>query len=209
MSKPIAIDSSKGAHALSLAPDPHQDKFTMTVTGFWIYLMTDCLIFASLFATYGILHYNTFGGPSTSEVYDLTTAFLETMVLLLSSVTCGFAMLSAVHNKKLAALIWLSLTFILGAAFVATELTEFTHFIHEGNSWRRSAFLSSFFTLVGTHGLHVSVGLFWMAIMAIQIAVFGITVDTFRRLSLLTMFWHFLDLVWIFIFTFVYLIGVM
>jgi cytochrome o ubiquinol oxidase subunit 3 len=204
MSHSIPLDSSHSG-----APDTHQDFFTMRITGFWIYLMTDCLIFATLFATYGVLHKENFGGPTTSEVYSLKTAFFETMVLLLSSVACGFAMLSSVQSKKNAAVMWLIITFLLGATFVATELTEFTHLVLEGNGWTKSAFLSSFFTLVGTHGLHVSVGLFWMLVMIVQVAVMGVTVDTFRRLGLLTMFWHFLDLVWIFIFTFVYLIGVL
>lgn len=103
---------------------------------------------------------------------------------------------------------WLLVSFLLGASFVAIELTEFTHLVREGNSWERSAFLSAFFTLVGTHGLHVSVGLVWMIVMMVQVYLVGITVDTFRRLVVFSLFWHFLDLVWIFIFTFVYLMGV-
>lgn len=189
-------------------PDPHQDTFSKVFLGFWTYLMTDCLLFASLFATYAILHNNTFGGPSSRELYSLPTTFAETMILLFSSVTCGFAVLSSLKNKKNQVIAWLVVTFLLGASFVAIELHEFTHLVQEGNSWKRSAFLSSFFTLVGTHGLHVSIGLFWMLVMMIQVHLFSITVDTFRRLVLFSLFWHFLDLVWIFIFTFVYLMGV-
>lgn len=189
-------------------PDPHQDTFSKTVLGFWIYLMTDCLIFGSLFATYAVLHNNTFGGPSSRELYSLSTSFAETMILLCSSVTCGFAMLSALKDKKNLIILWLAVSFILGASFVAIELHEFTHMVQEGNSWRRSAYLSSFFTLVGTHGLHVSIGLFWMAVMMVQVFILGVTVNTFRRLVVFSLFWHFLDLVWIFIFTFVYLMGV-
>lgn len=189
-------------------PDPHQDSFSKTVLGFWIYLMTDCLLFATLFATYAVLHNSTFGGPSSQELFSLSTAFIETMILLFSSVTCGFAMLSAVRNKKNSVIFWLAITFLLGTSFVATELTEFTHMVHEGNTWTKSAFLSAFFTLVGTHGLHVSAGLLWMAAMIGQLFFYDITTVTFRRLVVFSLFWHFLDLVWIFIFTFVYLMGV-
>lgn len=189
-------------------PDPHQDNYSKTILGFWIYLMTDCILFATLFATYAVLHNGTFGGPSSKELFQLDTAFIETMILLVSSVTCGFAVIAAVKGNKNAILTWLAITFILGASFVAIELHEFSALVAEGNSWQRSAFLSSFFTLVGTHGLHVSVGLLWIIVMAAQVFYQGITIDTFRRLVCFSLFWHFLDLVWIFIFTFVYLLGV-
>lgn len=189
-------------------PDPHQDTYSKVTLGFWMYLMTDCILFATLFTTYAVLHNSTFGGPSSKELFSLTTSFAETMILLFSSVTCGFAMLSAVQGKKTKVLIWLAVAFLLGASFIAFELNEFNHFVQEGNSWHRSAFLSSFFTLVGTHGLHVSFGLLWMLVMMGQVFWVGITVDTFRRLVVFSLFWHFLDLVWIFIFTFVYLMGV-
>ena len=189
-------------------PDPHQDTFSRVVLGFWMYLMTDCLLFTTLFTTYAVLHYNTFGGPSPGDLFSLTTSFAETMILLFSSVMCGLAMLSAVKGRTNHVIGWLALTFILGASFIAIELHEFSHLAAEGNSWTRSAFLSSFFTLVGTHGLHVSFGLIWMFVMMLQVHVKGITVTTFRRLVTFSLFWHFLDLVWIFIFTFVYLMGV-
>jgi cytochrome o ubiquinol oxidase subunit 3 len=189
-------------------PDPHQDAFSRTTQGFWIYLMTDCLLFAALFCTYAVLHTQTFGGPSSQQLFSLSTAFTETMILLFSSVTCGFGMLSALRNKKNAVVAWLALSFLLGASFIVMELTEFTHLVQDGHSWRKSAFLSSFFTLVGTHGLHVSIGLLWMAVMMVQVFLLGVTIETFRRLVVFSLFWHFLDLVWIFIFTFVYLMGV-
>ncbi len=189
-------------------PDPHQDSFSKAVLGFWIYLMTDCLLFGSFFATYAVLHDSTFGGPTSKDLFDLTTAFIETMILLASSVTCGFGVLSAVKNRKNYAIAWFAVTFLLGASFVALELREFTHLVKEGHSWKASAFLSSFFSLVGTHGLHVSFGLLWMAVMMLQLHFQGITINTFRRLVIFSMFWHFLDLIWIFIFTFVYLMGV-
>lgn len=204
----LTIHHAPEAHPDTSTPDPHQDAYSRTVLGFWMYLMTDCLVFATLFCTYAVLHNNIFGGPSSRDIFDLTTAFTETMILLFSSVTCGFAVLSSLRNAPGKTIFWLAVSFALGASFIALELTEFSHLAREGGSWQRSAFLSSFFTLVGTHGLHVSVGLFWMAVMIVQIFLAGITVYTFRRLVVFSMFWHFLDVVWIFIFTFVYLMGV-
>lgn len=189
-------------------PDPHQDTYSSDVLGFWMYLMSDCILFGTLFATYAVLHTSTFGGPSGKDLFSLSTAFIETMILLLSSVTCGFAVLASIKRTKTEVLGWLAATFALGAVFISLELHEFYELASEGNDWTRSAFLSSFFTLVGTHGLHVSVGMLWIAVMLYQVAYTGITAITFKRLVLFSMFWHFLDLIWIFIFTFVYLEGV-
>lgn len=188
-------------------PDPHQDTYSKTVLGFWMYLMTDCILFATLFVTYAVLRHETFGGPSGRELFSLPFVFAETMILLCSSVTCGFAMLASLKNDKKRILLWLLATFALGASFIGMEISEFYGLAEEGNSWKRSAFLSSFFTLVGTHGLHVTVGLYWMLVMMGQVFFLGVTVDTFRRLTVFSLFWHFLDVVWIFIFTFVYLMG--
>ncbi len=190
-------------------PDPHQDVFAKNVFGFWLYLMTDCLLFGTLFCTYGVLVHSTFGGPGTKELFKIGEAFAETMLLLFSSVTCGLAVLASLKNKKRAVLFWLTVTLLLGASFVAIELHEFSSLVQEGNSWEKSAFLSSFFALVGTHGTHVSFGLLWIVVMLGQVAYQGINSDTFRRLVIFSMFWHFLDLIWIFIFTFVYLMGVL
>lgn len=189
-------------------PDPHQDVFSKNTFGFWMYLMTDCLLFATLFCTYAVLRTSTFGGPSSKELFELPTALAETLILLVSSFTCGMAMLSALQNSKGKIIGWLAITFLLGAAFLTLELNEFIHFVREGNSWTRSAFLSSFFTLVSMHGLHITVGLFWLIVMLLQVYFMGVTTTTFRRLAIFSLFWHFLDLVWIFIFTFVYLMGV-
>ena len=210
MSKPLTIhhQDTLEPYPDTHLPDQHQDTFSKTTLGFWIYLMTDSLLFATLFCTYAVLHNETFDGPSARDLFSLSTAFSETMILLLSSVTCGLGMLSALRNKKNQVIAWLAVSFLLGASFVAIELTEFTHLFQEGNSWQRSAFLSSFFALVSTHGLHVSFGLLWMVVMMAQVFRRGVTVITFRRLITFSMFWHFLDLVWIFIFTFVYLMGV-
>ncbi|MDR3623613.1 MAG: cytochrome o ubiquinol oxidase subunit III [Chlamydiales bacterium] len=188
-------------------PDPHQDTFSKTILGFWIYLMSDCILFATLFTTYAVLHDSTFGAPGSHELFSVPTSLAETLILLTSSFTCGFALLAACKNKKGHILFWLSISFLLGLTFITLELTEFKHFIHAGYAWDRSAFLSSFFTLVGTHGLHVSFGLLWMVVMMVQLVVHGLNPTIFRRLVCFSMFWHFLDLVWIFIFTLVYLIG--
>lgn len=178
-----------------------------TFLGFWIYLMTDCILFGTLFATYIVLHQNTFGGPGAGELFDMPFVLIETLILLTSSFTCGLAMI-AVRNKniKLTTLLF-SLTFALGATFLGMELYEFSHLISEGNSWQRSGFLSSFFTLVGTHGLHIAIGLLWLLVMGWQLLKRGFTNGTVRRFTLFSMFWHFLDIIWIFIFTFVYLMG--
>jgi len=204
----MTIYHTPEAHPDLSTPDPHQDAYSRSILGFWTYLMTDCLLFGSLFTTYAVLHLNTFGGPGAKELFSLPEAFIETMLLLFSSVTCGLAMLALLKMNKTQALGWLLITFILGAAFIGMEIREFHHLIEGGNSFTRSAFLSSFFTLVGTHGAHVTTGLIWVLVMIAQILHYGITVDTFRRLAVFSMFWHFLDLIWIFIFTFVYLMGV-
>lgn len=201
MTESLALPQTK-------VPDPHQDTFSKTIFGFWVYLMTDSLLFGTLFVTYGVLHNNTFGGPSTHELFTLPMALAETIVLLISSFTCGLGLLAAVRNKRKALLGWFSIAFLMGLSFVVMELTEFTDLVREGHTWEKSAFLSSFFTLVGTHGLHVSIGLLWMIVLMAQVVWQGVTVSTFRRLVCFNMFWHFLDLVWIFIFTFVYLMGV-
>ncbi len=194
------------AHAL-VYPDPNQDTFSKTILGFWIYIMTDCIIFATLFTTYAVLHTSTFGGPGPHQLFELRTPLIETIVLLVSSFTCGLGLLAASRNKRNAIIGWFLLTFLFGLSFVVMEVNEFSHFVHQGHTWQRSAFLSSFFTLVGTHGFHVSIGLLWLVVLVIQLVSRGLNVDTFRRLVCFNMFWHFLDLVWIFIFTFVYLMA--
>lgn len=178
-----------------------------TVLGFWVYLMTDCVLFASLFAVYAVLHRNTYGGPSGHELFRLPYVLIETFALLTSSFTCGLAMLAAQRRAKKEVLLWLGVTFLLGLTFLCLELSEFRNLVHDGNSWRRSGFLSSYFTLVGTHGLHITFGLLWMAIMCVYIWKKGLTDSIRKRLTLLSLFWHFLDVIWIFIFTIVYLYG--
>jgi cytochrome o ubiquinol oxidase subunit 3 len=186
----------------------HNETTARTVFGFWVYLMTDCVLFATLFATYAVLHTGTYGGPSARELFSLPLVLAQTLILLTSSFTCGLIMLATHQQNKARVLAWSSVTFLLGLAFLMMELTEFVHFVYEGNSWARSAFLSSYFTLVSTHGLHITAGLVWIVVMVAQIATRGFTPITFRRLSCFSLFWHFLDVIWIFIFTIVYLMGV-
>lgn len=178
-----------------------------TIFGFWVYLMTDCVLFACLFATYAVLHANTAGGEAAHELFSMPAVLAETLILLTSSFTCGLAMLAVHRGKKSQTLMCLAVTAVLGLAFLFLEVTEFRNLVIEGNSWWRSGFLSSFFTLVGTHGLHILIGLLWMVVMMVRVARAGITHGSVRRLTLLSMFWHFLDVIWIFIFTIVYLMG--
>jgi cytochrome o ubiquinol oxidase subunit 3 len=193
-----------------VAPSPRIVKHDTdkTLLGFWVYLMTDCILFATLFATYIVLQNGTFGGPSGRELFDMPYVLIETLLLLTSSFTCGLAILAAHRGDKSQVLNWFCVTFILGLAFLGMELNEFSHLVHEGNSWARSGFLSAFFTLVGTHGLHIATGLLWMLVLLVQVMRRGLIAGTVKRLMLLSLFWHFLDVVWIFIFTIVYLMGV-
>ncbi len=180
-----------------------------TMLGFWLYLMSDCLIFACLFAVYGVLGRSYAAGPSGADLFDLPLVALNTSMLLLSSITYGFAMLEMQKDRIKSTLIWLFITGLLGAAFIGLELHEFAHLIHEGATPQRSAFLSSFFTLVGTHGLHVTFGILWLIVLMVQVGKLGLTPENKRRLMCLSLFWHFLDVVWIGVFTFVYLMGVL
>lgn len=173
--------------------------------GFWVYLMTDLLMFTILFACYAVLHGNHIGSPSGRELFSLPTALQETLILLTSSFTCGLAMVAARRGNKNLTLLLFAITFILGALFLRIELSEFSKFIHEGHTLQTNAFLSSFFVLVGTHGLHITSGLLWMGITMIYVIKRGLNPHLVRKLSLLSLFWHFLDIVWIFIFTIVYL----
>ncbi|MDY8110219.1 cytochrome o ubiquinol oxidase subunit III [Fulvimarina sp. 2208YS6-2-32] len=177
-----------------------------TMLGFWFYLMSDCLIFAVLFATYGVLAGNYAAGPRPEDIFELHLVAVNTGLLLFSSITYGFAMIAMQARRKALVLLWLGVTGLLGACFLGIELYEFGVMIAEGATPQRSGFLSSFFTLVGTHGLHVAFGLVWLATLMIQIGSRGLIDANRRRVMCLSMFWHFLDVVWIGVFTFVYLI---
>jgi cytochrome o ubiquinol oxidase subunit 3 len=190
------------ANASSL-PDASDEK----AFGFWVYLMTDAIIFALLFATYVVLAANAAGGPTGRELFNLSRTFTETMLLLASSAIFGFATLALDVRDRRAVLLWLALTFLLGAGFVAMEVREFQGMIATGAGPGRSGFLSAFFTLVGTHGLHVSLGLMCILVVAGQVIAKGLSNAVASRLLRLGLFWHFLDIVWIGIFSVVYLPG--
>ncbi|MEO1967187.1 MAG: cytochrome o ubiquinol oxidase subunit III [Sphingomonadaceae bacterium] len=191
-----------------LPKEPHHPDGHSTMLGFWIYLMSDCLLFAGLFATFAVLEHSYAGGPGPKELFELPLVALNTAMLLFSSITYGFAMLVMERGKKNATLIWLGITGLFGLAFLSIEMQEFAGLIAEGATPQSSAFLSAFFTLVGTHGLHVTLGTIWLVTLMVQVAQKGLIPANRRRLMCLSMFWHFLDIVWIGVFTFVYLMGV-
>lgn len=199
---------SQKEHAPTLTVEnSFQDK---TVFGFWVYLMTDLVLFATLFATYGVLRHSTAGGPDGHELFSLPYVLIETLALLTSSFTSGLGLLAAHAGRRRQVIIWFSITFLLGGLFLGLELSEFAKLAHEGHSWRQSAFLSAFFTLVGTHGAHITCGLLWMAVLLARTIRFrgtALSAKLVKQLTLLSLFWHMLDVVWIFIFTIVYLIG--
>jgi len=204
------ITANSGAHGANdssrfYVTEHHPENGTLL--GFWLYLMSDCLVFASLFATYAVLGRNYAGGPTGSEIFELPLVALNTAFLLLSSITYGFAMLAMQKKQVKATLVWLGITGVLGACFLSCELYEFVHLIHEGAGPDRSGFLTSFFALVATHGLHVTFGIIWLVTLMTQVGKHGLTSANKRRLMCLSMFWHFLDVVWIGVFTFVYLMG--
>jgi cytochrome o ubiquinol oxidase subunit 3 len=186
----------------------HHDASGLKSFGFWVYIMTDCILFGTIFSAFLVLSSNYAGGVTGRDIFELKGVLVETFCLLFSSITYGFAMVGMHQGKKGLVQFWLAITFLLGAAFLYFELNEFHHLVVEGHDWSHSAFLSAFFTLVSTHGLHVTFGLLWMVIMMVQVAKRGLDDNTRLRLSLLSIFWHFLDIIWIFVFTTVYLMGV-
>jgi cytochrome o ubiquinol oxidase subunit 3 len=193
-----------------LAPTPAaatSERSGITGFGFYLYLLSDCIIFATLFAAFAVLHRSVADGPGGAQLFDLRNAFVETACLLTSSVTCGMAMLASDRRRVMPALAALAVTFVLGAAFLSLELTEFAHMVSEGAGPGRSAFLSAFFTLVSTHGLHVTAGLAWLLVLCVQLLQKGFSEDVVRRMFCFSLFWHVIDIVWIAVFSFVYLIG--
>ena len=213
MASAIPIDTAfldpEGKPLFHLAHEPHHPEGSSTMLGFWLYLMSDCLIFACLFATYAVLGSSYAAGPGPKDLFDLPLVALNTAMLLFSSITYGFAMLAMENNRVATTQGWLAITGLFGLAFLCIELYEFHHLILEGATPMRSGFLSAFFTLVGTHGLHVTFGLIWLVTLMTQVAKKGLIPANQRRLMCLSMFWHFLDVIWIGVFTFVYLMGML
>ncbi|HZX76914.1 cytochrome o ubiquinol oxidase subunit III [Lysobacter sp.] len=206
MADSIALTREDGAPVFLDTQGRHHPQ-NGTLLGFWIYLLSDLMVFACLFATFGVLGRSFAAGPSGADLFDLKLIAVNTAVLLLSSITYGFAMIAMQNRQKNDVIGWLAVTGVLGLAFLGIEVYEFHHLIHLGAGPQRSAFLSSFFALVGTHGLHVLFGVIWLVTLCIQVRKHGLTRANTRRVACLSMFWHFLDVVWIGVFTFVYLMG--
>lgn len=185
----------------------HFEVTTNTIFGFWIYLMTDFILFATLFASYAVLHDSTFGGPPAREILSIPYSMAETLVLLTSSFTCSLAIMSVTRDQKKRMAAWFAVTFLLGLAFLIMVGIEFGSMIHEGNTWQRNAFLSSYFTLIGTHALHIVFGLLFIIVFVWQGLKRGLIPIVTRRLTCLSMFWFFSYIVWIFMYTIVYLMG--
>jgi len=186
----------------------HTDTVEIQTFGFWIYLMSDLVLFSTIFATFAVVGHNYAGGPTGKDLFHLPYLFGETMCLLVSSATYGLTMLAAHGGRKARVLLGLIVTFLLGLGFISMEIHEFRSMILDGNGPEQSGFLSAFFTLVGTHGTHVAFGLIWIAVMVGQVAAKGLTKPVRSRLMRLSMFWHFLDIVWVGVFSMVYLMGV-
>ncbi|MGG1312754.1 MULTISPECIES: cytochrome o ubiquinol oxidase subunit III [Cohnella] len=197
------------AHAGNHGHDGHHDLESLRLMGFWIFLITDCILFGTLFATFAVLRENTAAGPTGSEMFEMAGIIAETFILLTSSFTSGLALLSMNRGDKKGLIGWLAVTAALGACFIGLELNEFVHLVHEGVTISTSAYWSAFYTLVSTHGIHVTIGLFWMIAIMIQLGRHGITPVTRRKVNVIGLYWHFLDVVWIFVFTVVYMLEVM
>ena len=194
----------KNSHASF--PDTHHDASSNTLFGFWIYLMTDFILFAALFAVYAVLYTGMEGGPSAKQFFDLPSALASTLILLTGSFSCGMALLSIPTNRA-RTIAWFALTFLLGAAFLGLEIADFKGLLEKGYTWKTNASFSSYFVLIGTHGLHIVFGLLFTLVFIVQLLLRGFTDAVVRRLTCLSLFWFFSYVVWIFMFTIVYLIG--
>lgn len=205
----LTDDPHDAAHAGVDHPEDDHDHDTGTMLGFWIYLMSDCLIFGILFAVYAVLGQNFAAGPAPADLFEIDKILLATVFLLLSSITYGFAVINMQQRNQSVMVIWLVITGALGLGFLTMSVLEFQHLYHLGAGPGASAFLSSFWFLVGTHGLHVTAGVIWLVVLLVQVQMHGLTAENQRRILCLSLFWHFLDLIWIGVFSFVYLIGVL
>jgi cytochrome aa3-600 menaquinol oxidase subunit 3 len=189
----------------SLPLEYQTEQNRLNILGFWIFLGAEIVLFATLFATYSVLKARYAGGPTPNDLFEIKGILTETILLLTSSFTCGLAIFEMRRNNRNGLVAWMIITLLLGAGFVFMEITEFINYVHEGATMQTSAFLSSFFVLLGTHGLHVSMGIGWATMIIIQLIRRGLTPTTARKTFIIGLYWHFLDVVWIFIFTFVYL----
>jgi len=189
--------------ALPLEYQTEQNR--MNILGFWIFLGAEIVLFGTLFAVFSVLNTRYAGGPTPKDLFEIKDVMVETILLLTSSFTMGLAIYEMRRHNRNGMLLWFIITILLGAGFVFMEITEFIHYVHEGATMQTSAFLSSFFVLLGTHGLHASMGIGWASMVILQILRRGLTPVTARKTFIIGLYWHFLDVVWIFIFTFVYL----
>jgi cytochrome o ubiquinol oxidase subunit III len=208
MNVAVAVD---GVHpdpwpgASEAGPAP---KRIVVAYGFWLFLLSDIVMFSALFASYAVLVNSTAGGATGAQLFNQVTVAIETACLLASSYTCGLMSLAISERRRLSTYFLAALTFALGAAFLALEIREFVDMIARGATPQRSAFLSAFFALVGCHGLHVAAGLTWLTVMMAQVAVKGFRANVERRLLCFALFWHALDIIWVALFSVVYLMGV-
>jgi cytochrome o ubiquinol oxidase subunit III len=199
------LEQEAFAPASEAGPAP---KRIVVAYGFWIFLLSDIVMFAALFATYAVLVHATAGGPTGAQLFNQLSVAVETACLLASSYTCGLMSLAVGSRRRAATYLGALVTFVFGAAFLGLEIREFANMVAQGATPQRSAFLSAFFALVGCHGAHVSAGLIWLAVMMVQVAVKGFRATVQRRLACFSLFWHALDIIWVGLFTVVYLMGV-
>src|ERR1700719_141067 len=205
----VAVDDEVWREAVPRASEAGPATKRIVVGfGFWVFLLSDIVMFSAIFAAYAVLAHATAGGPSGAQLFNQVSVAIETACLLASSYTCGLMSLAIGSQRRLRTYVAAVFTFVLGAAFLTLELREFAGMIAAGAPPQRSAFLSAFFTLVGCHGLHVTAGLIWLAVMMLQVAVKGFRATVQRRLHCLSLFWHALDIIWVWLFTVVYLMGV-
>lgn len=204
-----AHTAAHGGHPIdpSVPVEYHTEENSLRIAGFWVFLGSDMVLFSCLFATYIVMHGRVAGGPTSAQLFDVTGFTIETIALLFSSFTCGLATFEMRRGNRNAMVTWLVITILLGLVFLGFEIQEFVHNVSIGATMQRSGFLSAFFTLVGTHGSHVSLGILWMTGLVFQVMRFGINPITARKVFIVSIYWHFLDAVWIFIFTVVYLTG--
>jgi cytochrome o ubiquinol oxidase subunit III len=207
MSIAVAVDDVARGEMLSASEAGPAPKRIVVAYGFWIFLLSDIVMFSALFAAYAVLMHATAGGPNGAQLFNQVSAAIETACLLISSYACGLMSLAVGARRRASVYLWAAVTFVLGACFLSLELHEFAGMIARGATPQRSAFLSAFFTLVGCHGLHVTVGLVWLVVMMVQVAVRDFRASVQRRLLCFALFWHALDIIWVWLFTVVYLMG--
>jgi cytochrome o ubiquinol oxidase subunit 3 len=205
----VAIDDVRKDTLPSASEAGPAPKRIVVAYGFWIFLLSDIVLFSALFAAYAVLVRASAGGPTGAELFNQASVAIETACLLVSSFTCGLMSLAVGSRRRAATYFFAVITFVLGAIFLALEIREFAGMIAIGATPQRSAFLSAFFTLVGCHGLHVTAGLIWLAVMMTQVAIKGFRPTVERRLLCFALFWHTLDIIWVWLFTVVYLMGVL